>query len=135
MCMNELNSIHEIYHRYCSASSQAPPFARMLTIYIQESSDGSAAFNTTKPVKGFHKTIHDRVNAATKFIKETEWTAGEIVCDSMTNEALERYEAHPERLLIVQNGRIVHDGGKGPIIMLRYDPQGKIISYQLFFLD
>jgi hypothetical protein len=42
----------------------------------------------------------------------------------MANEVLTRYNAHPERICIVQNGTLVHVGGKGPLVF--YDIEGVI---------
>jgi phage terminase Nu1 subunit (DNA packaging protein) len=42
----------------------------------------------------------------------------------MANEAVTRYDAHPERILIIQNGRVVHQGGDGPLVY--YDIQSVI---------
>lgn len=118
--MSELTAIHEIYRRFCSGNK---PFAKMVTIYIEESSDGYG-WNHVKPIRDHHRNIEERVTAANRLINETGWKAGEIICDSMKNQALERYEAFPERLLIVQDGIVVHDGGKGPIFGVRYNPTG-----------
>ena len=48
---------------------------------------------------------------------------GEVVCDTMDNEALLRYNAHPERICVVYHGVLVHVGGTGGIY---YDIQGVI---------
>ena len=63
------------------------------------------------------------MNAANRFVKEVKFP-GEVICDSMKNEALDRYNAHPERICIVQNGLLVHTGGKGPLVF--YDIDGVI---------
>ena len=63
------------------------------------------------------------MNAANRFIAEVKFK-GEVICDSMKNEALDRYNAHPERICIVQNGLLVHTGGKGPLVF--YDIEGVI---------
>lgn len=39
----------------------------------------------------------------------------------MNNNALKNYDAHPERICIVQHGRVVHIGGKGPLIYYDID--------------
>ncbi len=49
---------------------------------------------------------------------------GEVVCDTMSNEAMTRYNAHPERICIVLDGVLVHTGGKGPLVF--YDIDGVI---------
>ncbi len=43
-------------------------------------------------------------------IKEKNFL-GEVVVDTMDNEVLDRYDCHPERICIIHDGRIVHDGG------------------------
>ena len=119
--MAKLNEMHELYEMYCSGSQ---PLAKILTIYIEEASDGQSVLNNYKPVSNYHAKLSDRLEAANRFVNETGWSAGEVVCDSMANEVVTRYEAHPERILIVQDGRIVHDGGKGPIVMVHYNIPG-----------
>ena len=71
--------------------------------------------NKSKPVEDFHRNIADRVAAANKFVNEKNFKC-EVVCDSMTNETMKLYDAHPERLFIIQDNRIVHIGGAGPFI-------------------
>lgn len=68
--------------------------------------------------------MDDRLNAANRFVKEVPFP-GEVLCDSMANEVLKRYNAHPERICIVQNGILVHVGGKGPLVY--YDIEGVIV--------
>lgn len=119
--MEKLDEIHEIYRDYCSGSQ---PLARFLMIYIEESSDGKGSLNSAKPISDFHYNLSDRLAAANRFVEETGWTAGEVVCDTMKNEALYYYDAHPERIIIIQDGIVVHDGGKGPVAMVHYDLEG-----------
>jgi hypothetical protein len=45
---------------------------------------------------------------------------GEVLCDTMSNEVMNRYDAHPERLCIVQDGVVVHYGGN-PYKLVRSD--------------
>jgi hypothetical protein len=47
---------------------------------------------------------------------------GEVLCDTMENQVLHRYNAHPERICIVHNGVLVNVGGKGPLVF--YDIDG-----------
>lgn len=82
-------------------------------------SDGKG-INKEKPIKDFHKTIEDRAYAAKRFIEECNFKS-EVVLDVMSNHALKQYDAHPERICIVQHGRIVHMGGKGPLIFYDID--------------
>jgi len=107
--MAKLGEMAILYNNYCSGSH---PMARMLTIYIEESSDGKGINQgKDKPIKDFHKTIEDRAYAANKFVEECNFKC-EVVLDEMTNNALKIYEAHPERICIVQHGAVVHIGGK-----------------------
>lgn len=57
----------------------------------------------------------ERVTAANRFVQDCNFQ-GEVVCDSMANEIVDRFDAHPERILIIDKGVVVHKGGKGPLI-------------------
>eukprot|EP01034_Spumella_vulgaris_P022839 gene22839-29013_t len=95
----------------------------MLTIYIEEASDGKGVLNSSKPIGDFHRSLADRVSAANRFVDEKDFKC-EVVCDTMKNEVQERYNSHPERICIIQHGRIVHAGGAGPFVL--YDIEGVI---------
>ena len=62
-----------------------------------------------KPIKNCHTTLDDRISAAKRFISELHYR-GEVVCDTMANEVLLRYETFPERILVIHNGIIIHEG-------------------------
>jgi hypothetical protein len=81
--------------------------------------NGKGKLNGHKPVTGHHKTLSDRVTAANRMIKEIAFP-GEVFCDTMANEVMLRYDAHPERLCIVQDGIVVHYGGN-PYKLVRSD--------------
>jgi hypothetical protein len=76
-----------------------------------------------KPIATFHASMEERLAAANRFVTEVPFT-GEVVCDSFENEAVTRYNAHPERICIVKNNTLVHIGGAGPLVF--YDIQGVI---------
>eukprot|EP01032_Pedospumella_encystans_P020847 gene20847-23674_t len=107
-----------IQEKYCSGTK---PLAKFLTVYIEESSTGKGL--QVKPIADYHKSIEDRLEAANRFVKEQNFQ-GEVVCDTMRNEAMTRYNAHPERICIVLDGVLVHTGGKGPLVF--YDIDGVI---------
>jgi len=115
--MAKINEMAILYSKYCSGSH---PVARMITVYIEESSSGTG-LNAAKPIKAFHKSIEDRAAAAKRFIEELDFKC-EVVLDTMKNEAVNNYEVILERILIVQHGAIVHEGGKGPLVY--YDIDG-----------
>lgn len=93
-----------------------------------EAIDGKGFCNKTKPIKDHHRTLEDRLLAANRFVKETGFHAGDVVIDSMKDEMCYSYDAHPERLLVIQDGRVVHDGGNGGgafgLGLIRYDCKG-----------
>lgn len=107
-----------IQEKYCSG---AKPLAKFLTVYIEESSTGKGL--QVKPIADYHKSMEDRLEAANRFVKEQNFQ-GEVVCDTMRNEAMIRYNAHPERICIVLDGVLVHTGGSGPLVF--YDIDGVI---------
>jgi len=59
------------------------------------------------------KTLEGRVSVASDFIKNKNFKIP-LFIDLMDNNAALAYEAHPERLYIIQNGVIVYKGGPGP---------------------
>ncbi len=77
--------------------------------------NGGKAINDCKPIKSHHRSLAERVAAANRFVKDCDFQ-GEVVCDSMANDMIHRFDAHPERLLIIEKGVVVHKGGKGPLI-------------------
>ncbi len=111
--MSHLAQMQELYSRYCADGS-----AKLLTVYIQEgilhniclyllfivlfcfvASNGSG-LNSHKPVGNYHKTIDDRITAARRMVSDKSFP-GEVICDCIENETLLRYDAHPERILII----------------------------------
>jgi Iodothyronine deiodinase len=107
-----------LYNTFCAGPA---PVARLLTIYIQEADHGRGLFNATKPVVNFHRTIEDRLAAANRFIVETHWQNGEVVCDSLADDIMNIYDSHPERICVIQSGIVVHDGSK----------KGRLICYNI----
>jgi hypothetical protein len=49
----------------------------------------------------------------------------------MFNDVLLRYNSHPERICIINNGIVVHEGGKGPLVF--YDIEGVIAWLDGYF--
>jgi len=54
-----------------------------------------------------HRTVNDRLAAATKFQKETGYKIP-LVVDTLDNEFEKTYAAWPERAYIVEGGRVVY---------------------------
>ena len=60
-----------------------------------------------------HKTIEERCQAA-KILKNFSGCTTPVMVDTMEDEATQAYGAFPERLFIIQQGKIVYEGGTGP---------------------
>jgi len=60
-----------------------------------------------------HANLDERLAAAKLFVLR-KGIKGDIVCDSMQGQVLDRYQAWPERLYVVLNRRIAYKGGVGP---------------------
>ena len=59
-----------------------------------------------------HKCLKERCQAAE--ILKSSGCPAPIMVDTMEDEADKAYGALPERLFIVQEGKIVYEGGMGP---------------------
>lgn len=60
-----------------------------------------------------HRSQQERC-AAAKHLKKVSRCSSPVVVDTMDNEATRAYGAYPERLFIIQEGKIVYEGGTGP---------------------
>ena len=60
-----------------------------------------------------HRTLQERCQAA-EMLKKSSGCSTPILVDTMDNEATEAYGAYPERLFIIQDRKIVYEGGTGP---------------------
>lgn len=94
-----------------------------MLLFTTHTASSGQGMNAYKPISDYHKSMEDRLAAANKFVKEVDFKT-EVVCDTMRNEAMTRFNAHPERICIVQNGLLVHVGGSGPLVY--YDIEGVI---------
>lgn len=104
---------------YCTGKDKV---ARMLSIYIEEAHaldewvlpESLVETEMDTHIK-VHTTIQERI-AAAKLLQQRRATGPdlEIVCDSMSGEVVDRYQAWPERLYIVLDGLVVYKGGMGP---------------------
>lgn len=92
--------------------------ADFLVIYIAEahSTDGWA-FNNNIDIKQ-HQSLEDRLSAAQILVQEDPLCP--VVADEMTDVSAIKYGAQPERLYVLQAGKVVYKGQKGPS---GYNPQ------------
>lgn len=87
--------------------------ADFLTVYISEAHPTDDwRWNNNIEIQQ-HKNLIERCDAAKRLQESCSCTAP-IVVDSMQNEANDAYGAWPERLYIIQQGKIVYEGGTGP---------------------
>ncbi|XDV49267.1 hypothetical protein PO909_018549 [Leuciscus waleckii] len=59
-----------------------------------------------------HKNLEERLAAAQTLVKEDPLCP--VVVDEMTNITASKYGALPERLYVIQSGKVIYQGGIGP---------------------
>ena len=63
------------------------------------------------------KQIEEHTEAAKQLVEMSPKELNEqcpVLVDLMSNEANEKYGALPDRLYVIQNGKVMYDGGQGP---------------------
>ena len=104
--MEKLAEVARLSHEYES-------IADFVTIYIAEAHATDAwAFDKNAYKIAHHKLIQDRIVAAQML--EEKKPAGQLVVDSMGDEANKLYRAMPERLCVVMDGVLQYYGRTGP---------------------
>jgi len=89
--------------------------ATFLTIYTEEAHPTEAGdyIDYFLPINR-HKNLEERLKAANE-LQQLETLPGPLLVDNMDNEASKSYGSFPDRLYIVLNGKIVYQGGVGPL--------------------
>uniref|UniRef100_A0A2K5P039 Iodothyronine deiodinase n=1 Tax=Cercocebus atys TaxID=9531 RepID=A0A2K5P039_CERAT len=92
--------------------------ADFLIIYIEEAhaSDGWA-FKNNMDIRN-HRNLQDRLQAAHLLLARSPQCP--VVVDTMQNQSSQLYAALPERLYVIQEGRILYKGKSGP---WNYNPE------------
>ena len=87
--------------------------ADFVTIYIAEAhaSDGWAFEDNAYKIEK-HKQMRDRILAAQMLAEKSP--AGQLVMDTMSDEACKLYRAFPERLCVTMDGIVRYYGRQGP---------------------
>jgi len=103
-----------------------------LTVYVQEAhpSEEEHFKNQMMQIKT-HQTLSDRLEAANELL-EMETLPGPFLVDNMKDEASNAFGAFPERLYIILDGKIVYQGGVGP---MDYDPDEVNNWLEKYFSD
>jgi hypothetical protein len=76
-----------------------------------------------KPVASFHESLQDRIAAANCFVEGVSFN-GEVVVDSMDDIVMDSYDAYPERIVVIQRGVVIRDGGEPDIFGMQFDILG-----------
>lgn len=86
--------------------------ADFLVVYIAEahSTDGWAFTNNFNINK--HRTLEDRLSAARILLQKEPLCP--VVVDDMNDTTASKYGALPERLFVLQAGKVVYKGAMGP---------------------
>jgi len=83
-----------------------------LSVYIQEMhASDSWKYEGNIDIKS-HRSLSDRISAAE--ILQSKGLKTNLVCDEMSNESSNAYAAMPERLYVIQNNKVIFQGGTGP---------------------
>ena len=69
--------------------------------------------------------MEDRIKSAIKFIDDIK-IQGDVLCDSMNDELMKNYDAFPDRIVIIINETIVHDGGPADTFGMKYNVESVI---------
>jgi len=87
--------------------------ADFLVVYITEahSTDGWAFANNVDINQ--HQCLGDRLSAANILVQKDPLCP--VVVDEMTNITATKYGAVPERLYVLQAGKVIYKGGIGPM--------------------
>lgn len=59
------------------------------------------------------KNLESRIQIAKEFINRFDFQLP-LFIDSMENDTMKAYNAQPERLYVVKDGKIAYEGGPGP---------------------
>lgn len=66
------------------------------------------------------RNLNERSNAARAFAERFEYPTDRLVIDNMRDTLCQAYGAEPERLYVVNDGKLAYCGGMGPY---HYDPE------------
>eukprot|EP00008_Paramoeba_atlantica_P010520 CAMPEP_0201492106 /NCGR_PEP_ID=MMETSP0151_2-20130828/32080_1 /ASSEMBLY_ACC=CAM_ASM_000257 /TAXON_ID=200890 /ORGANISM="Paramoeba atlantica, Strain 621/1 / CCAP 1560/9" /LENGTH=118 /DNA_ID=CAMNT_0047878769 /DNA_START=617 /DNA_END=973 /DNA_ORIENTATION=- len=90
--------------------------ADFIVIYIEEAhpTDGWFLGESSSAVLASHASVDERVKAVKYFAEQIGGLPCPLYIDTMKNCASTKYGGFPERLHIIEDGKIVMEGGVGP---------------------
>ncbi|XP_019617258.1 PREDICTED: type I iodothyronine deiodinase-like [Branchiostoma belcheri] len=90
--------------------------ANFLLVYIEEAHPSDGWCFHSGPQIRQHRTVEQRCDAARAMLHDRRGLGFDVAVDTMRNAANHTYGAFPDRLYIIHNGVIAHEGGKGPFL-------------------
>jgi len=115
-------AVVDMYNKFGKGENKV---ANFLTVYIEEA-HAQDDWKVPRWIKNpggedirMHRTIEERIAAGSKFVADFNYPV-EMVCDGMSGQAMNCYDALPERLYIIECGVVVYKGGQGPFF---YEPR------------
>uniref|UniRef100_A0A4W5N4V7 Iodothyronine deiodinase n=3 Tax=Salmoninae TaxID=504568 RepID=A0A4W5N4V7_9TELE len=104
--MTRLKAFQRVVQQYADISDS-------VVVYIEEAHPSDGWMSSDAPYQiPKHRCLEDRLSAAQIMNREVPGCL--VVADSMDNSSNAAYGAYFDRLYILQDGKIVYQGGRGP---------------------
>lgn len=98
---------------FCAVVERNADLADCVLVYIEEAHPSDGWTSTDAPYQiPRHRCLEDRLSAAQLMRQEAPCCP--VVVDGMENSSNAAYGAYFDRLYIVQEGKVVYQGGRGP---------------------
>lgn len=98
---------------FCAVVERNADIADCVLVYIEEAHPSDGWTSTDAPYQiPRHRCLEDRLNAAQLMRQEAPCCP--VVVDGMENSSNAAYGAYFDRLYILQEGKVVYQGGRGP---------------------
>lgn len=98
---------------FCAVVERNADIADCVLVYIEEAHPSDGWTSTDAPYQiPRHRCLEDRLSAAQLMRQEVPCCP--VVVDGMENSSNAAYGAYFDRLYILQEGKVVYQGGRGP---------------------
>lgn len=102
--------------RFCAVAEKYSDGADFLVVYIEEAHPSAYDLPHNEYKIKQHSNVDDRIASAQFMVDELEGQVRfPVVVDGFDNNAMYAYGARPERFYIIQDGRVVFQGRRGPL--------------------